>query len=147
MKSTRWALFLFGALGVAGAVGLACGDTGDGISTFNVVPEAGVAVDAPVVPPFQDGSSDAGEQALVVLPADTTIDISGPGTTVPYQALVGGKPVQVTWNIDTALVGGISDQGVFTASGASGGVVTIFAETASHLKGQTTLSVRLHLSE
>jgi hypothetical protein len=94
------------------------------------------------------GSDGTATQTLTVMPANTTIMVSGPGTTVQFQAFVTGvtMPVTADWTLDQALVGSIDKNGLFTASGTTGGKVTIEAQSGS-LHGTTTLTIDLALTD
>jgi hypothetical protein len=99
-------------------------------------------------PSFGDGPLDDGAaHTLMITPADSTLDVTAPGATLPFQAKLDGNPATVAWNLDTATTGTIDANGLFTASAEAGGKVTVFAETATHVKAQTTLTVKLHLSD
>jgi len=119
---------------IALAVAAACGDTGDGGATF-ATPDASVPIgEAGPTPPFYDGSplGDAAKHTLTIQPADSTVDVTAPGATTPFTALLDGSPTtDVAWNLDSALTGTIDKGGVFTANAQAAGVVTIFAETPS----------------
>jgi hypothetical protein len=141
-------LFVLAAAVAGGAAAAACGDSGDGASTF-ITDEAGIAPPYDgYAPSFGDGSSDeGGKHTLVITPQDATLDVTAPGATLQFDAKLDGAPSQVTWNLDTGLTGTIDPNGLFTASGDVGGTIYVFAETANHTKAQTTLTVRLHISE
>ena len=150
MKSRTWALLVCVVVGAA-AVGVACGDVGEG-SVFLPglqTPEAGPTDDGPTPPPFADSTvpfDDGAIGALTITPADTTIDVTAPAT-VQFQALDRGKPVPAAWNLDTGSLGTIDGNGIFSANATAGGVVTVFAQTATKLSAKTTLTVRLKITD
>jgi hypothetical protein len=85
---------------------------------------------------------------LIVAPAGSTLDVSGPGATLQFTATPKGASAAVTasWTVSQPLVGNIDSNGLFTASGQLGGLVTISAQTAT-AHGATTLTVDLSVAE
>jgi WD40-like Beta Propeller Repeat len=147
-KKTRTLGLLLICASTAGAVAAACGDPGATAAVF-VGDDASFPVgEGGTTPPFSDASPDDGPaRTLTIQPADSTFDVTAAGQTTTLTALLDGAPVRVTWNLDSALTGTIDGAGVFTANAQAAGVVTVFAETAAHVKGQTTLTVRLHVTD
>jgi hypothetical protein len=144
---SRWLSLVVLLLCLAAAVAVACGDSGTSGSGF-----PGEAPDAtsvgPTPPPFQDGGPEAAAKKLVILPADPVVTVTGPGQTVQFRAFLddADAPVDAVWNLDSSLLGTIDAAGTFHISGDNGGVVTVLAE-AGGAKGQTTLTVKLKLTE
>ena len=60
--------------------------------------------------------------------------------------LVGTTPTTAAWSIDTAGVGTINANGLFTASGTLGGQIEVSANTGG-LNASTGLTIHLHLTE
>ncbi len=146
-KTRAFGLLLICA-SAGGAIAAACGDPmGAGAAFVNE--DASIPIgEGGTTPPFADASFEDGPgRKLTIQPADSTLDVSAAGATVKFTALLDGSPVPVTWNLDSALAGRIDGAGVFTANAQTAGVVTVFAESAGHVKGQTTLTVKLHLSD
>jgi hypothetical protein len=141
----RWSWHaLFAAmLGVA-LVGGGCGSRGNGAS-----PDGGAAGDGASDDGGEGGLSlgngDAG-QGLVIQPQNPTLNVTAPGTTLQFQALVNGTPSPASWTIDVADIGTIGSGGLFTASGVLGGVTHVTAQVGS-LQAQTLLTVHLTLAD
>jgi hypothetical protein len=114
---------------IVGGAG-ASGDAGDsGISSVNGQPIASLAVDPPTATLVTNGSpATATFRAIATLADGTTADVS----------------TSVAWGTDSPQVGGVNGAGVFTASGALGGVVAITA-AAGGKKGAAVLTVDLQL--
>lgn len=147
-KKTRTVGLLLICASVASAIAAACGDPAGTAAVF-VGADASIPLgEGGTTPPFSDAAPEDGPgRRLTIQPADPTLDVTAPGATTTFTALLDGAPVAVTWNLDSALTGAIASSGVFTANAQAAGVVTVFAETASHVKGQTTLTVKLHLTD
>jgi hypothetical protein len=93
------------------------------------------------------GGDDSGAQTLVIQPQNATLNVTAPGATEQYQALLLGQPVSGTqWTIGTAGVGTIDSNGLFTASGLLGGQVGVTA-TSGALTASTSLTIHLQLTE
>jgi hypothetical protein len=137
------------ALAVA-AVIAACGNDGAGSGFTPPGPNFGDG--GPPAPPFADagGPDDAG-RTLTIQPNNPVLTVNGPGQTLQFTAFLSGEgadggPVAAVWNLDTAQLGTIDNNGLFTFTGAVGGVAAVMA-AAGGAQGQTSLTVRLQLSE
>jgi hypothetical protein len=89
---------------------------------------------------------DGGGIGLVVAPAAPTLNVTGAGTSLQFQAFVGGSttPSKATWTIDVADIGTIDNTGLFTATAKIGGPTTVTALVGT-LTGSTILTVHLSL--
>ena len=102
-------------------------------------------------PPLVDGgllaAGGGAQTVLIIAPADSTLLVGAPGVTKAFTATLQGTttPVTATWSVDLPLVGTIDGNGLFTASGVRGGVVTVSAQTES-AHGATTLTVDLQVT-
>jgi hypothetical protein len=144
----RWSLLaLVSIMGAAAAA--ACGGSGTDASLFPNPNDGGASGEGGVSPPFDEPTTiDAAPHTLAISPADATLDVTAPGATVAFTALLDGVATPyVSWNLDTGVAGGIDAAGVFTANGSAGGLIHVYAETPEHAKAQATLTVRLHVSE
>jgi hypothetical protein len=94
------------------------------------------------------GPTGVNDGDVTVKPADSTLDVSGPGVTLAYQAFLKGSatPSPASWFVDDATLGSIDANGVFTASALTGGVVHVTAQVGSSI-GTTSLTIRLHIKE
>jgi hypothetical protein len=148
-KTRTLGLLLLASSLAAAAVAAACGEPAGTAATFPGEDASLPYADGGnITPPFSDASLDDGPgRTLTIQPADSTLDVNAPGVTTKFTALLDGAPVPVTWNLDSALTGAIDGNGLFTANAQAAGVVTVFAESAGHVKGQTTLTVKLHLND
>ncbi len=92
------------------------------------------------------GGGGASGGGLIVTPPDQTVDVTtgGPAGTAQYLAHLASLDVTsgASWSIDDASFGTIAG-GLFTSSGASGGVTTVRAAYQG-LSGAALLHVRLH---
>ncbi len=87
-------------------------------------------------------------QAIVVEPANVTLNAMGPGSTQQFTAHYAGSttPLTATWSLNVAGLGTIDGTGLFTASGLLGGQASVSATVAT-TSGTTTLTVVLHVSD
>jgi hypothetical protein len=93
------------------------------------------------------GGGDGGlTQTLTIQPQNSTLAVGAPGVTQQFQATIGGQPVNAQWTLDTAGIGTIDANGLFTASGVQGGTVEVSANGGGQM-GQTALTVVLQLTE
>jgi hypothetical protein len=137
----------FGVLGVvvlgAATGAAACGssDTNNGFSGGGDA-DGGGANDASF---FND---DATAQALRIDPQNPVLDVTTPGTPLPFRAFLGSSPnaVSAIWTIDVASIGTIDNTGLFKASGTLGGLTRVSAQVGNQT-ASTTLMVRLHVAE
>jgi hypothetical protein len=142
-------LALVAVLVVVAAWAVACGSNGGG-STFSPAPTSTVTDAGGPPPPLVDSGPsftfDAGSPVLLVSPAGSTLVVTGPGATQQFKAVLQGTttPIAASWSVDLPLVGSIDQNGLFTASGRLGGVVTVSAATAS-AHGATTMTVDLQI--
>jgi hypothetical protein len=141
-----WSALFLSLLGVA-ALGGGCGSSGDKSVFTPPGADAGLGGDTGT---FNDsGHSFGGDSSLTGLtisPANPTLKVTGPGTTLQFQALEGGTPVSPQWTIDVADIGTIDATGLFTASGLIGGPTTV-AATDGNLKASTILNVKLTIGD
>ena len=81
-------------------------------------------------------------------PANATLDVTGPTTTLAYQAFVKGSstPSPAQWYVDDPSLGSIDGSGVFTASATSGGTLNVTAQIGDQL-GSTPLTLHLNIKE
>jgi WD40-like Beta Propeller Repeat len=100
-----------------------------------------------------NGGSDSslfgdGGQQLVVDPANPTLDVTGPTSTLQFSAHLAGNstPLTATWTLDVAGLGTIDGTGLFTATGLLGGQAHVTAQVGS-ATGSTLLTVVLQLSD
>ncbi|HEY3235023.1 MAG TPA: hypothetical protein VGJ84_09905 [Polyangiaceae bacterium] len=117
-----------GGLGGTGAIGVDGGGTGATGGNFNL----GVG-----------GTTTNGALTIV---GPSTIDVDGTAKTVMLTAQYsdGQKPSVVVWSVDDVRIGSISADGVFTANGLVGGVVTVTAQAASD-GGSLKITVNVNL--
>ena len=138
----RWSsgALLISVLAVAAAGG--CGSSGNklGGGGGGDAGNDGAGMDSG--PSFPDGSL----AALVINPANPTLNVPMAGTTLQFQALEGSAPATAQWTIDVAEIGTIDGTGLFTASGTVGGPTTVTAQVGQ-LKASTLLTVHLELSD
>ena len=85
---------------------------------------------------------------VTVEPANDTLDVTGPATTLAFTALLEGSsvPSPAQWFVDDSTLGSIDSSGLFTASATSGGTVNVTAQIGQQL-GTTALTLRLHVTE
>ena len=114
--------------------GAADGSAGDAGPVTNLVGEGGLTLG-------EDGSVGA----LVIQPQNATLNVTAPGVTQQFTALVGSTPTSAEWSIDTAGVGTIDSNGLFTASGTLGGTIEVSANTGG-LNASTGLTIHLTLT-
>jgi hypothetical protein len=106
------------------------------------------------VPPDLDGDifdPDTGPttEALTVTPPNPVLTANGTPVTQQFTALSQYTMQPVTpdaWSLDNVALGGIDQNGLFTANGTVGGVATIEAMLGQAL-GTTTVTVQVVLSE
>jgi len=139
----RWSSFavLVSVLSVAAAGG--CGSSGNKLGAGGGADAGngdGAGGDGTTL--FPDGSL----AALVIAPANPTLDVPSPGTTLQFQALEGSQPASAQWTIDVADIGTIDSTGLFSASGLVGGPTTVTAQVGM-LTAKTLLTVHLEISE
>jgi hypothetical protein len=149
---------LFGAivivLGARGAAG--CGGSPQNTFPGGTGAQGGGSVDGSAPPALGGGSLPDGGTLPVgvnngnvtITPANATLDVTGPTTTLAYQAFFKGSttPSQAHWYVDDPSLGSIDNSGVFTASATSGGLLNVTAQIGQDL-GTTTLTLRLHITE
>jgi hypothetical protein len=132
-------VFAIGILGLAAATACGGGGGGDG--------PGGNPGD-----PSQDGGfgfGDGATQGLTIDPPTVTIDVDKPGITQQFKAYLASSKTQVTdakWAVDVAAMGTVDANGLFTASGRTGGTMLVRA-VAGSLQGQASLTVNLKLLE
>jgi hypothetical protein len=140
---------LVALLFTVGTWAAACGGSG-GTSTFSPAPTSTTFDAGGPAPPLLDAgtlSLDSSTQTvLIVSPAATTLLVNAPGVAQQFTAVLQGTttPVTASWTVDLPLVGSIDSNGLFTASGQLGGVVTVSAQT-ENAHGATTLTVDLQI--
>jgi hypothetical protein len=151
MQRARLAvLFSMVCLLVAGAMA-ACGSGDSGGSGFTT-PGPDATNIGPTPPPFADaGAGDGPSRTLTIFPQNPVLNVSGPGQTLQFTAFLSGEgadggPVPAVWNLDSAQLGTIDGNGLFTFAGTAGGIVTVDAE-AGGAKAQTSLTVRLIITD
>jgi hypothetical protein len=131
---------LVSVLAVAAAGG--CGSSGNKLGGGGGVDAGNDGTSMDSGPTFPDGSL----AALVISPANPTLNVPMPGTTMQFQALEGSAPANAQWTLDVAEIGTIDSTGLFTASGTVGGPTTVTAQVGM-LKASTLLTVHLELSD
>jgi hypothetical protein len=153
VTNNKWQYALFGSILVASMHAAACGSNsggsgfdggaGDGASSDG--DDAGDDQSLGDEHGFGDDSSMGG--MLAVQPANPVLTeaMPGPAATQQFQALSGGSPVTANWSVDQPGLGVISGQGLFTASGTSGGVANVIA-TSNGAQGQTSITVKLKVT-
>jgi hypothetical protein len=102
---------------------------------------------------FGGGLNQGNVLSIDVTPKTSTLVTDGTPSTQTFKAIGHMKDGstqdltdQVTWTAGVPQIGGMSAQGVFTASGSIGGVVPIEAKL-SGVSGKATLTVKLDLSK
>ena len=75
-----------------------------------------------------------------------TVETGKVAPTVHFVAWLGKTKVNATWQLDQGEFGDITSGGVFTPSGAAGGVVKVTA-AAGNLKATTTMTVTVKMSQ
>jgi hypothetical protein len=128
---------------------VACSGSNGAGQTFVPPPTSDSGFDAgPPPPPLPEAGPlpiDANAPTVLLLsPAGSTLVVNAPGATQQFTAVLKGSttPVPASWSVSLPLVGSIDSNGLFTASGQLGGLVTVSAQTAS-AHGATTLTVDL----
>ncbi len=90
--------------------------------------------------------TDAAAAALTISPASAsmTVTVGSPLPTQPFTARLGASTTSAAWSVDRGDIGTIgATTGVFTASGAVAGVVTVTAISgALHATAQLTVNMR-----
>ncbi len=128
---------------------------GCGSSSPSAQPGNAGGGDAGITPPnLIGGGGDAGTPSgtnnglVAITPANATLDVTGTTTTLAYKAFLKGSsaPSSAQWFVDDPSLGSIDGNGLFTASGTSGGVLNVSAQIGSEL-GSTPLTIRLHIKE
>src|ERR1700759_4943189 len=80
-------------------------------------------------PPPSDGSTTYTLAGMIKADGPTTMTVSG--KPAPVQLFLqlddGSKPTKINWSVPDSVVGSVGSDGVFTANGAVGGVVTVTA--------------------
>ncbi len=141
-----------GTVAAAAVLGIACGNNGQ----TNTLPptnfhDAEVPPHDSAIPQLFDaiGILDVSivTGSLSVVPASETIDVP-PTKTVQFHAYQGdaGETVAASWSVDQAAIGTIDQTGLFTATGAVGGTVNVFAQSGQDV-GKATLTVRVHITD
>ena len=140
-----WSFVLVGVLVAGASIASACGSApSSGGSNPGYGQDAGV--------PSGDGGGillgggDAGLAQLAIQPPNPTLTVKAPGATLQFKAVIGGTATVAQWSIDAAGVGTIDPNGLFTASGVVGGMVTVTA-AASGQTASTNLAIQLQLTE
>jgi hypothetical protein len=151
MKRQALSFALVGSLAAAMCAASACGNTAgnssptatgagsDGGGEQNGLLEAG-----PANLLGNDASSPTG--ALTISPANATLTVTAPGAKQQFTASLGSNTTPAIWSIGTPGIGTIDKNGLFTASGAIGGLITV-AASANGQMAQTGLTVNLLLTE
>ncbi|MGO9000030.1 MAG: hypothetical protein ACLQVI_42430 [Polyangiaceae bacterium] len=96
-----------------------------------------------------DGGPTGTNNGLVtVLPANSTLVVTGPTTTLAFTATLKGNssPSTAQWFVDNPSLGSIDGNGLFTASATAGGVLNVTAQIGAQL-GSTTLTLHLTVTE
>ncbi|HEY8088082.1 MAG TPA: hypothetical protein VIF09_09555, partial [Polyangiaceae bacterium] len=85
---------------------------------------------------------------LVITPANPTLTVPKPGTTLQFTAHLAGNtaPVTASWSIDVAGIGTIDASGLFSASGTLGGQTTVTAQVGNSV-AKTVLTVLLQITD
>jgi len=103
--------------------------------------------DAPIT---LGGESSTTHPSITIQPANPTLTVVSPGppATEQFHAYITGSstPTPATWSVDLPQIGTINGQGLFTATGTQGGIVTVTAQSPS-ATATTTLTVKLVLTE
>jgi hypothetical protein len=132
----------------AGGFGAGCGSTPD--SQFT-----GDGGEAGTKPRGDAGKLDGGVSSLggdakaaafVISPSSPVLTVSKANTTLKFRVTTTGSstPLTASWSIDAPELGSIDSNGLFTASGLSGGSTTVTAVTSGGT-ATTTLTVKLAL--
>ncbi|HEY2509534.1 MAG TPA: hypothetical protein VGI39_01640, partial [Polyangiaceae bacterium] len=145
-----WAFGLVVSIAAAGVVAVACGNSAPSV-VFQMQVDSGPAPLPDSTVPILDGGPAPDVipfGTLYVLPADQTIDVP-PATGLTFHAFGNADAsdeLQASWSVDNQAIGTIDSHGAFTATGAVGGTVTIYAQAGQAI-GQTTLTVRIHMTD
>jgi len=146
-----WLFGLVVAMAAAGLLAAACGDTGQG-STFpgqysdSSLPLVGDG--APSLTPDGLATSEASVLPLDISPAAQVLEVP-PSTHVQFTAYLGSgtnTPVVALWSTDSPAIGSIDANGLFTPTGAVGGIVNVYAQSNESF-GATTLRVHIHIDD
>jgi hypothetical protein len=89
---------------------------------------------------------DSSTSALTIAPDNPTLDVSTPGKTLQFRAMLDGAPAVASWTSDVADIGTIDASGLFTASARIGGATMVTARVGA-LVASTTLKVVLSVSD
>lgn len=92
------------------------------------------------------GGSGGGVGMITVLPQNPVLIYTTPPVTQQFTAQIGGQTVSPSWSLDDAALGTIDPGGLFTASGAYGGVTKVTAQFGAE-QGSTSVTVKLVLTE
>lgn len=94
------------------------------------------------------GAGGNANQPLTIMPPNATIDvIDGVASPVDFAAFAGGNEVNPTWQVDLSSVAGIDGMGLVTASGDTGGLVTVTAKlNASTATAVVTVNIKKTLN-
>ena len=151
LGSAALALTIVGAC----AAGLACGSSQ---SSSGFVPgedsgagsglDGGGGGDGSLYDGPRFGGDGAMASSLVIQPPSIVITVAKPGPTVtqPFKAIYNGSSSPASWSIDLPLVGTVASSGIFSASGAAGGIATVTAQVGS-LTATAKLTVVLDLTD
>ena len=155
--SARRSVGLFGAVSLAALLAQAGTGCGSGTGATDGAGGPGGAGGADGGPSFFPGTDGGGAAPgpvgvnnglVTVQPANATLDVVGPGSTLSYAAFVKGSPSpsSARWLVDDPQLGSIDGNGVFTASARAGGVLNVTAQVGQEL-GSTSLTLRLKVRE
>src|SRR5580658_110956 len=116
-----WGFALVSVLVAGACIGTACGSSSpNGATKPGGSNESDAAGDGGS---FVLGVGDSGPTALVIQPANPTLNVNAAGATLQFTALLGTTSTPALWSIGAAGVGSIDSNGLFTASGLIGGLV------------------------
>ncbi len=101
--------------------------------------------------PLLGGNADgsAASKALTITPPNPVLTVTSGGTaTQQFKATPPGSSTEISaiWSVDNVALGTIDNAGLFKASGTAGGQAAIIAQ-AGNLQGQTTVTVKLSMTE
>jgi hypothetical protein len=98
--------------------------------------------------PFNHDSATDAQDSLTVTPAGVVLNATGSPVTQAYVATLAStaSPVMATWAIGNPAMGGIDQNGLFTANGNVGGVTDVDANYGA-AAGTTTVTVNVSLTE
>ncbi|MFO0677463.1 MAG: hypothetical protein U0169_13090 [Polyangiaceae bacterium] len=131
-------------VGCAAAVLVACGSGGVGgeESSSAASADGGTHADRTGF-----GGDDGGALgALVLEPANATLDVGAPGASLPFKATIGGRDVTsgLAWSIESASLGTVDASGTFRASAKHGGVTVVHVASGTR-RASANLTVNLKL--